>query len=76
MDESAPDSGEARISALDAAAYIFDLSGQLAAMAGAHRFSRLAAALELARGAAAEALAELTVRPHSGVRNAAAEDAA
>ncbi|MBY0565404.1 MAG: hypothetical protein K2P58_14635 [Hyphomonadaceae bacterium] len=76
MNENHPDSGDPGVSAFDTAAYIFDVAGQLASMADAHRFIRLAAALELARGAAAEALASLAVESQSGARKAATEDAA
>lgn len=57
----------------DAAAYIFQISQELAAMADDQGFPRLAAALELARSLAAEALAVIatSVQP-----NAAPEDAA
>lgn len=46
-----------QITPQDAAAYIFQISGELAVMADDQGFSRLAAALEMARSLAAEALA-------------------
>lgn len=76
MNATCPDSIEPSVGAFDTAAYIFELSGQLAAMADVHRFAKLAAALELARGAAAEALADIATQSQSGVRKAATGDAA
>lgn len=67
---------EAKISGLDAASYIFQLSREMATMADQHGFSRLAAALEQARSLAAEALATQSIRAQSGSGNAAPEDAA
>jgi hypothetical protein len=64
---------EAQVTPQDAAAYIFQISGELAAMADDHGFSRLAAALELARSQAAEALAVITT---SRQPKAAPDDAA
>lgn len=61
-------------SADEAAGYIFELSRQLAGMAEEHGMSRLAAALELARGLAAEEIATLTIQSRAG--KAAPEDAA
>jgi|CXWL01.1.fsa_nt_gi hypothetical protein len=59
---NAPDDSEANVGPFDAASYIFQLSLQLARMAEANGLSRLAAALELSRGLAGEALAELAVQ--------------
>ncbi len=67
------------VSAFEAAAYILELSRELAAMADKHRLSKLAAALELARGLAGEALASMAVdrrRTQSSAGNAAPDDAA
>lgn len=65
---------EGHVSAFDAASYIFQLSREMAGMAEENGMTKLAAALELARGLAAEALATLAVQSRSG--NAAPEDAA
>lgn len=58
----------------EAAGYIFELSKQLAGMAEKQGMSRLAAALEQARGLAAEELATLAIQSRAG--KAAPEDAA
>jgi hypothetical protein len=52
---------EAEISDFDAAAYIFQISAEMASMADAHGFWRLAAALELARASAAEVVAQMSL---------------
>jgi hypothetical protein len=57
----------------DLAAFVFQMSSELASMADAQGLSRLAAALELTRSLAAEALAIMAT---SGQPNAAPEDAA
>ncbi len=69
-----PEENLAAPSASDAAGYIFELTRQLAGMAEKNGMGRLAAALELARGLAAEELALLTIQSRAG--NAAPEDAA
>lgn len=69
-------SSEAEVQAYDTAAYIFQISGEMAAMASECGMSRLAAALELSRSLAAEALATIAIGRQSGVGNAAPEDAA
>jgi hypothetical protein len=63
------------ITAREAASYIFELSGEMAAMAEACALSRVAAALELARSLCAEELAVLAAG-HSGSGKAAPEEAA
>lgn len=72
--EAASDESLAEPSTSDAAGYIFELSRQLAGMAEAHGMSKLAAALELARGLAAEELATLAIQ--SRAAKAAPESAA
>jgi hypothetical protein len=67
-----PDDAQA-ITPHDAAAYIFQMAGELAAIADEQGFSRVAAALELARSQAAEALAVIAT---SAQPNAAPDDAA
>jgi hypothetical protein len=64
------------ISAEDAAAYIFEVSSELAALAGERGLTRLAAALELSRAQAAEALASMAVAAQSLPKKAAPGDAA
>ena len=77
MEPSAhPREPDVDISAFDAARYIFELSRELAAMADLHGLSKLAAALEMARALAAEALVELAQAAQSSPENAAPEDAA
>ncbi len=72
--QASPDENQGALSANDAASYIFELSRQLAGMAEAQGMGRLAAALELARGLAAEELAMLAIQSRAG--KAAPEDAA
>ena len=67
---------DADITEMDAAAYIFEISRELAGMAERHGLSKVAAALELSKALAAEALASLAVARQSGAGNAAAGDAA
>lgn len=67
---------DADITEMDAAAYIFEISRELAGMAEHHGLSRVAAALELSKSLAAEALASLAVKRQSGAGKAAAGDAA
>lgn len=74
MDERGDSGGDEHISAFDAASYIFQISGEMALLAGAHHFSKLAAALELSRDLAAETVALLAVTRQAGSRNAAAAD--
>jgi len=62
------------LTAHDIAAYILELSRELAALAGDHGLNKLAAALELAQTLAGEAVAEFPRQARSG--NAAPEDAA
>ncbi len=62
------------ISAFEIAGYIFDVSQELALMAGERGLSKLAAALEMARALAAEAVAEHASQ--SLPEKAAPEDAA
>lgn len=76
MIEPSPTPEPEDVSALDAASYIFELSREMAAMADKYRFSKLAAALELARALAAEVLAAHAQAAQSGPGNAAPEDAA
>jgi hypothetical protein len=64
---------EPEITADEVAAYIFQIAGELTAMADDHGLSRLAASLELARSLAAEALAMVATASQP---NAAPEDAA
>ncbi len=76
---SAADAEPDDVSACDAAAYIHELSREMAAMADKHRLSKLAAALELARDLAGEALALIAAdqgRGQSSAGNAAPDDAA
>lgn len=72
--EALSDENQDALRAEDAAGYIFELSRQLAGMAETQGMSRLAAALELARGLAAEELATLAIQSRTG--KAAPEDAA
>ena len=69
-------SKEARVSAFDAASYIFQLSREMASMAYEQGLSKLAAALELTRDLAAEALVANAQAAQSRPENAAPEDAA
>ena len=62
------------ITPLDAASYIYQLSREMAGIADRQGLTKVAAALELARGLAAEALAAMTLQSRSG--KAAPEDAA
>lgn len=72
--QALPDENQDALCAVDAAGYIFELSRQLAGMAETQGMSRLAAALELARGLVAEELAALAIQSRTG--KAAPEDAA
>lgn len=72
--QTLPDENQETPSVEDAAGYIFELSKQLAGMAEEQGMSRLAAALELARGLAAEEIATLAIQSRAG--KAAPEDAA
>ncbi len=72
--QSEPQSGSNEITPLDAASYIFQLSREMANIADRQGLTKVAAALELTRGLAAEALAALTLQSRSG--KAAPEDAA
>jgi hypothetical protein len=74
MSERGDGVGDQHISAFDAASYIFQISGEMAKLAGAHRFSKLAAALELSRDLAAETVAMLAVADQAGLRKAAPAD--
>lgn len=74
MNEPGDSAGEQPIGAFDAASYIFQISGEMALLAAAHRFNKLAAALELSRDLAAESLALVAASNHAGSRNAAAAD--
>ncbi len=65
---------QTQVSKADAAAYIYELSKEMAGLAERQGLNRLAAALELARGLAAEALAEAAIQSRSG--KAAPADAA
>ena len=76
MIEPSPAAEPEDVSALDAASYIFELSREMAAMADKHRFSKLAAALELAHALAAEVLAAHARGAQSGSGKAAPDDAA
>lgn len=66
--DEAPSQGS-QLSARDAAIYLFDMGGQLAAMADEFGLSRVAAAFELARAMAAEAVAAT----HPGMKPAPEE---
>ena len=72
--QALPNKDQDALCAEAAAGYIFELSRQLAGMAEMQGMSRLAAALELARGLAAEELATLAIQSRAG--KAAPEDAA
>ncbi len=65
---------QTQVSKADAAAYIYELSKEMAGLAERQGLNRLAAALELARGLAAKALAEAAIQSRSG--KAAPADAA
>lgn len=68
---------DADVTEMDAAAYIFEISRELAGMAERHGLSKVAAALELSKSLAAEALANLAVaRQSPATGKAAAGDAA
>ena len=67
---------DAQVSAFDAASYIFQLSREMAAMADERGLSKLAAALELTRDLAAEALVTHAQIAQSRPENAAPDDAA
>jgi hypothetical protein len=60
LSPSEPFDGEA--SRQDVASYVFELSREMSGMADRHGMSKLAAALELARGLAAEELAALAIQ--------------
>ena len=80
MGEEEPDLGPGspteplEFSSLEVLSYLFHLSDEMAAMAGARGFSKVAAALELARALCAEELA--SAAPQSGTGKAAPEEAA
>lgn len=64
------------ITAREAASYIFQLSGEMAALAEACALSKIAAALELAQSLCAEELASLTMSAQPGSGKAAPDEAA
>jgi|CXWL01.1.fsa_nt_gi hypothetical protein len=70
------DPKETQVSAFDAASYIFQLSREMASMADERGLSKLAAALELTRDLAAEALVTHAQTVQSSPENAAPDDAA
>lgn len=76
IEQSKPedDPGPSEVTPLDAASYIYQLSREMAGIADRQGLTKVAAALELARGLAAEALATITLQSRSG--KAAPEDAA
>jgi hypothetical protein len=69
-----PEDWSGEVTPLDAASYIYQLSREMAGIAERHGLIKVAAALELARGLAAESLAVITLQSSSG--KAAPEDAA
>lgn len=69
-----PEPGSREVSPLDVAGYIYQLSREMAEMADRQGLTKVAAALELARGLAAEALAHYALQSKSA--KAAPEDAA
>lgn len=74
-DEADDDANQIAITPVDAAAYIVELSGELASIAGAQGLGKVAAALELAQTLACEALAAAQMH-QAGSGNAAPGDAA
>jgi hypothetical protein len=74
VDPAAAGDQQTQVTKADAAAYIYELSKEMAGLAERQGLNRLAAALELARGLAAEALAEAAIQSRSG--KAAPADAA
>jgi hypothetical protein len=79
MDASNVTQGSAEdvgVGAFDTLTSIYQYSREMAAMAEMHGYTKLAGALELSRALAAEALAQWALSRHSGLGNAAPEEAA
>lgn len=77
VNDRAPNAaGDISVGAFDALSSIYQYSREMAAMADAHGYSKLAGALELSRALAAEALAEWALRRHSEAGKAAPDEAA